>query len=204
MQKKAENVPREANGGGLTRRQIIVGAAAAALATRVSIAGAAQSKQLRSLSRVGTGRTPMRRYMAAAAALGDGRVLVTGGYDRPLSATSTPSAVNTAVIYDPRSGTWSPVASMSVPRARHAAVTLADGRVAVLGGIAINPTSSVEIYDPQTDSWSVGTPLAQPRYDHTATSVGSDVYVLGGSSETMLTSVEVVRPGADSGRMPKL
>jgi hypothetical protein len=83
---------------------------------------------------------------------------------------------------------------MQLPRARHAAVALKDGRVAVIGGISNGPTASVEVYDPGTDSWTFSKPLAQPRYDHTVASQGDTVYVIGGSAQSMLDGVEAVFP----------
>jgi N-acetylneuraminic acid mutarotase len=202
MRKKVENVPRAPDGSGLTRREVMVGAAVAALAVQVPLAKAATSRGSGQGARAVPTSSPIRRYMAAAATLGDGRLLITGGYDRPFDEKTSPKALNTAMIYDPVSGRCSSAAPMGVPRARHAAVTLSDGRVAVLGGLGMNATASVEIYDPQTNSWSTSAPLAQPRYDHTAAVVGQDVYVLGGSSQSMMSSVEVVRPSAESQRLP--
>jgi N-acetylneuraminic acid mutarotase len=138
----------------------------------------------------------MARYMAAAATMGDGRILITGGYDRPAGPGAAPQPLSSAMIYDPASGQWTSAAPMGLPRARHAAVALSDGRVAVVGGISIQPTGSVEIYDPRTNKWTAGGALAQPRYDHAAAASGQEIVVMGGSSQTMLGSVEVVRPDA--------
>jgi len=134
---------------------------------------------------------PMRRYMAAAATLADGRILVTGGYDQPWTDEITPSPLNSAMLYDPRNGTWTTAAPMMTPRARHAAVTLPDGRVAVIGGMGLSATASVEIYDARTNQWRSAPSLAQPRYDHSAVLDGGNIYVLGGSAASMLSSVEL-------------
>lgn len=129
--------------------------------------------------------------MGAAAPLPDGRILVSGGYGRPWKDVP-PSALNSVQIYDPRSGRWESAAPMMLPRARHSAVALSDGRVAVIGGINLNATSSVEIYDPRRDTWESGPALAQPRYDHSAVEQNGQIYVFGGSGQAMLASIEIL------------
>jgi N-acetylneuraminic acid mutarotase len=83
-----------------------------------------------------TGRWNMTGSMAVARGgfglaresvrLADGNVLVVG------DAIGAPGA--SAEIYDPRSGSWSFIDSMSVERKDHVTVELADGRVLVAGG----------------------------------------------------------------------
>jgi hypothetical protein len=69
--------------------------------------------------------------------LRDGRVLVSGG-DTPIACAHSCGTVSaaSAEVYDPATGVWSPTGSMSVARATHLSVTLADGRVLVAGGYA--------------------------------------------------------------------
>ncbi|KQT14187.1 hypothetical protein ASG30_00960 [Ramlibacter sp. Leaf400] len=66
--------------------------------------------------------------------LPDGTVLVTGGTSGP--GHNNPDApVLSAELWDPATETWTTLASGSVPRLYHsAAMLLADGRVAVMGG----------------------------------------------------------------------
>ncbi|HXH60238.1 MAG TPA: kelch repeat-containing protein [Fimbriimonadaceae bacterium] len=192
MEKTPQTQPAQAQ---ISRRDLMRGAAAAAIMAGTS-ARFASARGLRPIQQAQTTSTaPIMRYMAAAAALGDGRVLVTGGYDRQFSDTDTPSALCSAVVYDSYTGKTSVAAPMSIPRARHAAVSLKDGRVAVVGGISSQPTASIEIYDPGTNSWTSTRPLAQPRYDHVAAYDGDAIIVIGGSSVAMLTGVEAVYPG---------
>lgn len=187
MREKADRLGRET----ITRRQVLAGAAIAALAAgSPSVLAASRPRQVRRSGSPVPVTGPGPRYMAASATLGDGRILVTGGYSRPWNAASTPTPSSSAMIFDPRNGSWTQVAPMNLGRARHAAVSMSDGRVAVLGGLAMNPTASVEIYDPQTNTWSMGRPLGQPRYDHTASTAGTTVYLIGGSSLGMLTTTE--------------
>ncbi len=194
----------------LTRRDIIVGVVASTLALAspaVVVAARKNSKGLIESSRAssdGQGHdVPFRRYMAAATALAGGRIIVTGGYDQPWSQGAHPRALNSTWILDGNSGQWIAAKPMNIPRARHSAVTLADGRVAVIGGVGMNPTASVEVYDPRTDSWEYEAPLNQPRYDHTTVVNGNDIYVLGGSSQSMSTGMEVLRFGVASQTLPE-
>lgn len=176
---------------GLSRRSVLVGAAAATLAAAArGVVAAPEKRQRVTGTRPRPTTAPLRRFMAASAILPDGRVVVTGGYDRPWVDGGAATPLNTVAIYDPISGSWSNAAPMGSPRARHTAVTLRDGRIAVLGGLGLWPLASVEIYDPRTNSWTAGPSLAQPRYDHNAVTDGSTVTLLGGSSTTMLSSIE--------------
>jgi hypothetical protein len=52
--------------------------------------------------------------------------------------------LNSAEIYDPRSGLWSPTASMQMDRAFHTLTTLRDGEVLAVGGA--NLLGSAERY----------------------------------------------------------
>ena len=79
-----------------------------------------------------TGSLPGPRAQHAAALLDDGRVLIVGGWD----GSGTKSAIadaDDAFIYDPATGTFTPTASLTVQRIFPFAVTLADGRVLVVG-----------------------------------------------------------------------
>lgn len=71
--------------------------------------------------------------------LKDGRVLLTGG--NPTGNNLNGSGVTAVDIYDPHTDEFHPAASLHEGRALHAQVTLADGRVVVIGGAQ----SSVEI-----------------------------------------------------------
>ncbi len=178
----------------ISRRTVLLGATSAALlaASPVALAKSARKTERRGVA--GDAITsPMRRYMAAAVVLQDGRVLITGGYDRPWNGRDRICPLRSAMIYDPNADEWTSAGSMLVGRARHAAVTLEDGRVAVIGGIAMRPTATVELFDPRTARWAMGEPLEQPRYDHTAAADGNAVYVLGGSAQSMLGGAELLR-----------
>ena len=74
--------------------------------------------------------------------LPNGHVLGVGGQTGPIGS---PTALASAEIYDPASGTWRATGSLSVPRTNLQPVLLADGRVLVAGG---NPAPSAELFTP--------------------------------------------------------
>ena len=148
---------------------------------------------------LGTARTA-----PAAAVLPDGRVLVAGGYYHvkpsdgrnsdpkivlagydpdptsfgPRLADVDPpnvgAALATAELFDPAAGGWSATGAMTYARSGAAAVTLADGRVLVVGsgsasvGVAVDghALDSAEIFDPKTGRFSLAGRL--PKIDRRA------------------------------------
>lgn len=124
--------------------------------------------------------------------MADGRVLITGGYNRSPSDSLPVMALSSVVVIVPGSGTCLEAAPMGLSRARHASVALHDGRVIVIGGISQDATSSTEIYDPRTNSWSFGPSLPMPIYDHSAVANGSDLIIIGGSSSFGMTSLHSI------------
>lgn len=128
-----------------------------------------------------TGSMQDARWSHTATLLPDGRVVVAGGFGEPYRAGSNSQPVlDTAELYDPRTGTWTPTGSMTTRRALHTAVLLADGRVLVAGGRTCDqppPTAcnftfrsdTAEIYDPATGTWTPTGSLTIAR--HTTSSV---------------------------------
>ena len=79
-----------------------------------------------------------------AVALADGRVLVT-------------YMNSTGALYDPSTDDWSTAEPPTHSRPRSSTVTLAGGRVLLIGGASpgtAGTQDTAEIYDPQTDGWS--------------------------------------------------
>jgi hypothetical protein len=72
--------------------------------------------------------------------------------------------VNSAEVYDPQTGAWSPAADMRTQRARHNAIRLPNGRILVAGGIAAGESpAEAEIYDPILNLWRRTGDLINPR-----------------------------------------
>jgi N-acetylneuraminic acid mutarotase len=147
-----------------------------------------------------TGTMLAARTSPIAAALPDGRVLVAGGYFHVQPDYSTApridlagyrgplidvdmgsagAALATAEIFDPASGTWSGTGAMKYARTGAAAVTLADGRVLVVGSsgysgsgygftVEVDPRAfgTAEIYDPATGRFTLAGEL--PDIDRAA------------------------------------
>lgn len=141
-----------------------------------------------------TGSMSTSRAGHTATLLGNGRVLVAGGW------SSVDGLLTSAELYDPVAGTWMFTGSMSVPRQDAAAVLLNDGRVLVTGGYhgQGTTTSVVEIYDPATGSWTVTGPLLASRVNHSMVKLPDGrVLVVGGypsNTGSPLKSVELYNP----------
>jgi hypothetical protein len=88
------------------------------------------------------------RHASGITTLNDGRILITGG--STIANSLGGSGVTAVDIYDPATNSFTAVASMNAGRSLHAQVTLADGRVVVVGGAQNN----AEVYDPATNTWS--------------------------------------------------
>ena len=121
-----------------------------------------------------------------ATALGDGRVLVTGGF----AAEGTPPLA-TAEVFDPVTSRWSTVGSLATGRGGHAAARLGDGRVLVAGGW-VGPrryTATTEVFDPHTGSFTAGPSLPVAADGLAATTLGDgSVLVVGGQSSPGVAS----------------
>lgn len=87
-----------------------------------------------------TGNMETPRNDHTATTLGDGTVLIAGGYVGQTSASVTASAE----IYDPAAGTFAPTGDMTRVRVNHTATLLLDGTVLIADG----STTPAEIYHP--------------------------------------------------------
>ena len=168
-------------------------------ASRMPVVHAASS--LTWSTSVTTGPTALAR---PAVALGqDGNVYVFGG------TLGDNTDYDTTFIYQPSTNSWSLGAAMPVAREGAQAVTLPDGRIAVVGGatqcaynnLCSNGTvyNRVDVYTPATNSWSTLAPMQSPRYRFAAVLYQGAIYAIGGSDGTQaLASVEAYDPGTDT------
>jgi hypothetical protein len=118
----------------------------------------------------------------------DGKVLVAGG----ITSGSSGSPLATAELYNPLTGTFTVVATMTATRAGHTATLLRDGKVLISGGFtdatlgaAGVGTDTAEIYDPAKATFlPTNKPMVVGRWAHTATLLpdGTVLLVGGGSS----------------------
>ena len=146
-----------------------------------------------------TGSMAAARALHSATLLADGRVLVTGGAQD--AWTYSKAFLNSAEVYDPQSGRFSPTGSMEFPRAGHTATLLSDGRVLVAGGgsTASGGFTSAELYDPATGTFSATGSMADARIYHAATLLSDGrVLVTGGGgnyvTRAFLASAELYDP----------
>ena len=100
-----------------------------------------------------TGEMNVTRFAHSATLLGDGTVLVAGG----IGGGTPRQALNSAELYDPATGTFTPVGGMLTPQFMQAATLLHNGKVLIAGGQASMATVTVagaELYDPATRSFA--------------------------------------------------
>lgn len=110
------------------------------------------------------------RQLHTATLLGNGRVLVVGGWGFETILAS-------AELFDPTTGSWAAAGSLSAPLMGFTATLLVDGRVLVAGGMDTRPinasdtpaSASAELYDPNTGKWTATIDMIQARTGHTAT-----------------------------------
>ena len=136
-----------------------------------------------------------RRHLIATI-LPNGRVLVTGGTSA--GGTNNPAgAVLAAEMWDPATGQWSTMASMSIRRLYHStALLLPDARVLTAGG-DVNSTAdqpNAEIYAPPYLFKADGTAAARPTISSAPTSVGyGQTFFVGTPNATSIARVTWVR-----------
>jgi hypothetical protein len=147
-----------------------------------------------------TGSLGAARGFDSATRLADGRVLFAGG--DPSSWDADVLYLNSAELFDPRTGTFSPTGSMATTRDFHTATLLRDGRVLIVGGTDTyaHALTSAELYDPTSGTFSATGALGGPRGFHTATRLADGrVLIAGGTSDSwggakVLASAEIYNP----------
>jgi hypothetical protein len=137
-----------------------------------------------------TGSMAAPREWHTATLLPDGRVLIAGGDEQ----TAVDSAVlDSAEIYDPATGRFSPTGSMAVPRRAQTATLLPDGRVLIAAGYGGNVAlNSAEIYDPATGRFVSTGSMLQAHSLGTVTALRDGrVLVAGGATAVLRGDTDV-------------
>lgn len=111
-----------------------------------------------------TGQMNQARERFTAIALGDGRVLVAGGF----GGNGTP--LRSAEVFDPATGRFERTGDMVVGRVYHTATSLGDGRILFTGGKTAGASlASAEVFDPETGVFTATNgPMATGRAYHAA------------------------------------
>ena len=140
--------------------------------------GRVQSRSQNLAPDINTGALNTAREGHTATLLQNGKVLVAGG-------RSGGTIFNTAEIYDPVTGQWSPTTNtLTTARHGHSAVLLRSGLVLLIGGQGTNGfVSSAEIYDPSDNTWkpAQSSQMNLARYHASATLLNNGrVLVAGG------------------------
>ena len=128
--------------------------------------------------------------------LPNGKVLIAGGF---AGSGGEYNPYRTAEIYDPRSETFGPAASMSIGRSGHTATLLKNGKVLIVGGWTgrYDLRGSAELYDPGTNTFTPTGNLAIERAGNTTTLLADGrTLVAGGEDrgENALSTAELYDP----------
>ncbi len=133
-----------------------------------------------------TAKLSTARIGQTATLLLDGKVLIAGGIT---SGSSGGSPLATAELYDPLTGAFTVVGTMTAPRAGHTATLLPDGKVLITGGFtdsSLAGTDTAEIYDPAKASFlATNQPMVVGRWAHTATLLPDGTVLLVGGGTTV-------------------
>ncbi len=130
------------------------------------------------------------RAEAAAVLMGDGTVLIFGGYEGEYSY------LNTIERYDPVSNTFTPVGEMLEKRAGHSATLLLNGKILICGG---RGSFDTEIYDPKNNRSIEGPNMQKVRDRHSASLIvrPKTDEIIPRNFESQLSGYEVLLFGGD-------
>jgi hypothetical protein len=125
------------------------------------------------------------RESHTATLLKNGNVLITGGHQ---GRRENVTIYSDSEIYDIKSNQFIATGNMNIPRRKHDAVLLADGKVLIHGGSDGRDSifNSAEIYDPNTSLFTSISSMNYSRYKHKEMSIlmpDNNVLIVGGSDK---------------------
>ena len=157
-----------------------------------------------------TGSMQGQRTGHTATLLKDGKVLFVGGsafvFPGPPFFRGVWESVQTAALFDPGSGTFTPTGSLQSGRTAHTATLQNDGTVLVTGGKSIinhqygfsydNALSTSERFDPAKGAFAPTGSMAIPRIGHSATLLSDGTVMVAGGTDGMkqLATTEIYDP----------
>lgn len=109
------------------------------------------------------GATVTARAASAVFPVPGGKILLAGGAGGPQLSSGYFPALDSIEIYDPATGQATITGHMSQGRIAAAAVSLADGRILVAGGVPSAAMATADLIDPVTGQASAPVPLVGPR-----------------------------------------
>ena len=142
-----------------------------------------------------TGSMHSARLGHTATLLKDGKVLVLGGtvlVSMVGNQAPQPQSLNTAEIFDPSNGTFTPTGNLGSPRTAHTATLLNNGTVLVTGGVGYGQDSGLgfsvieytlstaELFDPAQGSFGPTVSMTYARGGHTATLLSDGTVLVAG------------------------
>lgn len=143
------------------------------------------------------GAMSVERAAHQATVLETGQVLVTGG----CAGQGCDRYHASVELFDPTTQSFQPAPPMSTPRAGHAAASLTDGRVLIVGGwTGQGASASAEVYDPATGQWTVVGEMIDGRESLMAVPLPDGRVLIAGGSDGVrdLASAEVFDPGTST------
>ncbi|WP_323753768.1 kelch repeat-containing protein [Marinobacter sp.] len=113
--------------------------------------------------------------------------------------------LNTLLIYDPNSDSWTQGPDLPGPAIENPAVTAINGKLYVFGGSTgpfSGAVSNAATYNPASGLWTALPDMPTPRGGATAESLNGEIYVIGGMSNqgASLDIVEVFNPSTNTWR----
>lgn len=136
-----------------------------------------------------------RRAAHTATLLGNGKVLIAGGF------VGDGGGLSSAEVFDLTTKTFASAENMRAARAGHTATLLPNGKVLISGGYNGDYLNSAEVYDPTTNRFTSAGRMVTARSGHVATLLNDGKVLLAGGTGTgwtFLANAELYDPKTDT------
>jgi N-acetylneuraminic acid mutarotase len=127
----------------------------------------------------------------------------TGGKFYAVGGKNSSGHLNTLLIFEPDTNSWSQGANLPGEAVENTAAVALNGKIYVFGGSTApfsGAVSNAAVYDPSADTWTQLADMPTARGGVTAQAVNGQIYVMGGMSDlgASLDVVEVYNPAANA------